>query len=70
MNGWTVVYTDGFPPAVELRRAVLEEHGIPAVVLNKRDSSYLFGFVELLVQVEDVPRAESLISGTSLDSDS
>lgn len=70
MNGWTVIYTDGFPPAVELRRAVLEEHGIPAVVLNKRDSSYLFGFVELLVQVEDVPRAESLISGTSLDSDS
>lgn len=70
MNGWTVVYTDGFPPAVELRRAVLEEHGIPAVVLNKRDSSYLFGFVELLVQVEDVPRAESLISGTSIDSDS
>ncbi len=70
MNGWTVVYTDGFPPAVELRRAVLEEHGIPAVVMNKRDSSYLFGFVELLVQVEDVPRAESLISGTSLDSDS
>ena len=69
MNGWTVIYTDGFPPAVELRRAVLEEHGIPAVVLNKRDSSYLFGFVELLVQVEDVPRAESLISGTSLDSD-
>ena len=70
MNGWTVIYTDGFPPAVELRRAVLEEHGIPAVVLNKRDSSYLFGFVELLVQVEDVPRAESLISGTSIDSDS
>ena len=70
MNGWTVVYTDGFPPAVELRRAVLEEHGISAVVLNKRDSSYLFGFVELLVQVEDVPRAESLISGTSIDSDS
>lgn len=69
MNGWTVVYADGFPPAVELRRAVLEEHGIPAVVLNKRDSSYLFGFVELLVQEEDAVRAESLIGGASLDSD-
>ena len=70
MNGWMVVYSDGFPPAVELRRAVLEEHGIPAVVLNKRDSSYLFGFVELLVQEEDAVRAESLIAGASLDSDS
>ena len=57
-------------PAVELRRAVLEEHGIPAVVLNKRDSSYLFGFVELLVQEEDAARAESLIAGASLGSDS
>ena len=70
MNGWTVVYSAGFPPAVELRRAVLEEHGIPAVVLNKRDSSYLFGFVELLVQEEDATRAASLIAGASLVSDS
>ena len=70
MNGWTVVYSDGFPPAVELRRAILEEHGIPAVVLNKRDSSYLFGFVELLVQEGDTLRAESLIADASLDSDS
>ena len=70
MNGWTVVYSDGFPPAVELRRAVLEEHGIPAVVLNKRDSSYLFGFVELLVQEGDTLRAESLIADASLDTDS
>ena len=70
MNGWTVVYSDGFPPAVELRRAILEEHGIPAVVLNKRDSSYLFGFVELLVQEGDTLRAESLIADASLDTDS
>ena len=61
MNGWTVVYSDGFPPAVELRRAMLDEHQIPAVVLNKRDSSYLFGFVELLVQDDDVERAQTII---------
>ncbi len=67
MNGWSVVYSDGFPPAVELRRAVLEQHEIPAVVLNKRDSSYLFGFVELLVQDEDFDRAKAaLMSDASL----
>ena len=70
MNGWKVVYADGFPPAVELRRAILEEHGIPAVVLNKRDSSYLFGFVELLVQDEDIEQAEALIKGSQQNSDS
>jgi hypothetical protein len=62
MNGWTVVYSDGFPPAVELRRTVLESHDIPAVVLNKRDSSYLFGLVELLVQEEDADRAMAILA--------
>jgi hypothetical protein len=66
MNGWQVVYSDGFPPAVELRRAVLEENGIPSVILNKRDSSYLFGFVELLVQDEDVNRAKALLQEAPL----
>lgn len=70
MNGWTVVYSDGFPPAVELRRVILEKHGIPAVVLNKRDSSYLFGFVELLVQEEDVEKAEALLKDAPQNSDS
>ena len=52
---------------MELRRAVLEQHEIPAVVLNKRDSSYLFGFVELLVQDEDFDRAKAaLMSDASL----
>jgi hypothetical protein len=62
MKGWSVVYSDGFPPAVDLRRSVLEQHEIPAVVLNKRDSSYLFGFVELLVQNEDLDRAKAALT--------
>ena len=62
MNGWSVVYSDGFPPAVELRRAVLQQHDIPAVVLNKRDSSYLFGFVELRVQDEDLDQAKAVLT--------
>ena len=62
MKGWTVVYSDGFPPAVELRRTVLDQHRIPDVVLNKKDSSYIFGFVELLVQDEDVIRAKELLN--------
>jgi hypothetical protein len=47
---------------VDLRRSVLEQHEIPAVVLNKRDSSYLFGFVELLVQNEDLDRAKAVLT--------
>lgn len=69
MKGWTVVYSDGFPPAVELRRTVLEQQRIPAVVLNKKDSSYLFGFVELYVLDEDVTRARELLDNQDVLSD-
>jgi hypothetical protein len=69
MKGWTVVYSDGFPPAVELRRTVLDQQRIPAVVLNKKDSSYLFGFVELYVLDEDVTRARELLDNQDALSD-
>ena len=69
MKGWTVVYSDGFPPAVELRRTVLDQQRIPAVVLNKKDSSYLFGFVELYVLDEDVTRARELLDNQDVLSD-
>jgi len=43
-------------------RQVLEEGGIEAVVINKRDSSYLaFGEAEVYVKQDDVIRAKKLI---------
>lgn len=69
MDGWTVIYSDSFPPAVELRRVILEEHHIPAVMLNKRDSSYLFGFVELRVQAKDVSRALAILESSAESDD-
>lgn len=65
MKGWVVIYSDGLLAAVELRRVVLEEQDIPAIVLNKRDSSYLFGFLELLVREEDAESAMELIRPTN-----
>ena len=65
MKGWVVIYSDGLLAAVELRRVVLEEQGIPAIVLNKRDSSYLFGFLELFVREEDAESAMELIRPTN-----
>ncbi|MGY8940987.1 MAG: putative signal transducing protein [Flavobacteriales bacterium] len=65
MKGWVVIYSDGLLAAVELRRVVLEEQDIPAIVLNKRDSSYLFGFLELLVREEDAEIAMELIRPTN-----
>ena len=49
-----------------MRKAVLEEAGIPCVVLNRQDSSYIgVGFanvgIELLVPEEYLDRATTLL---------
>ncbi|MCW8311040.1 DUF2007 domain-containing protein [Sphingobacterium thalpophilum] len=45
----------------EIVKQMLEENGIPAVVLNKQDSSYLFGKIELYVNENAIEIAERLI---------
>ena len=61
MNGWELVYSDGFAPAVELRRVVLENYDIPSIILNKKDSSYHFGMVELHVPSESAIHARLIL---------
>ena len=45
----------------EIVKQMLAEHAINAVILNKQDSSYLFGKLELYVVKGDEPRANELI---------
>jgi len=48
---------------VEIARGFLEENGIVAVVMDKKDSSYsnIFGYVELLVPRQDAEAAKALL---------
>jgi hypothetical protein len=46
----------------ELTKQMLIEHEINAIILNKQDSSYFFGRLELYVQGDQVERAEELIN--------
>ncbi|MGJ1263035.1 putative signal transducing protein [Sphingobacterium spiritivorum] len=45
----------------EIVKQMLLENEVNAVVLNKQDSSYLFGKIELYVNVNDVDKANALI---------
>lgn len=45
----------------EMVKQMLEANGIPAVLMNKKDSSYLFGKLELFVNKEYVEQAVALI---------
>ena len=50
--------------SAELAKQMLEEQGIVAVVMNKQDSSYLFGKIELYVNAKDEEQALLLIKDT------
>lgn len=62
-NSWKVVFTDTFLPKVELVKALLAEHDIPAIVLNQQDSAHrTFGEIKLLVHRENILKAIHLIN--------
>lgn len=69
-QGWKKikVYTNAIE--AEIFKQMLEESGIPAIVLNKQDSSYLvFGKIELYVNQEDEQQALVLIESTTESED-
>lgn len=45
----------------EILKEILASHDIACFILNKMDSSYLFGYIQVLVDPDDVIRAKSLI---------
>ena len=46
----------------ELIRQMLAEHDIPSFIINKQDSVYKFGEIELYVNRDQVIRAKKLIT--------
>ncbi len=57
------VYTNAIE--AEIVRQMLVENDIPAVVLNKQDSSYHFGKIELYVAEANKEKALELIDQTN-----
>ena len=61
MSDWTKIYTTSFPWKAELIEGLLKDNGIPCVIMNKQDSVYLFGQLELYVPQQDVITAMSVL---------
>ena len=55
------VFTTNKLYEAELLRQVLSNHQIHAFIVNKQDSAYKFGEIELFVHRDDVMRAKMLI---------
>lgn len=51
---WKTVYNTENVLRAEIVKSILEEKGFNPVLINKKDSSYLFGLMEIQVSVEEV----------------
>ena len=57
-----IVYTTNQAYLVEILKEYLADNGIIAFAIDKRDSSYLFGDIEVYVENDDVIKAKLLIN--------
>lgn len=61
-DNWILIYSTPQPWQAEMAKQILEENGIEAVVMNRRDSSYtVFGEAEVYVVKEDVEKSKELL---------
>jgi hypothetical protein len=58
---WVLADSYSMTAIAELKKAVLLDSGIEAIVLNSQDSSYMFGSVELYVHRDKLIKAKRLL---------
>ena len=59
---WVPVYSAFKMYKIDIIQALFAEAGIESNTINKRDSNYLFGEIELYVRHDDVIKAKLIIS--------
>ncbi|MBK7966299.1 MAG: DUF2007 domain-containing protein [Bacteroidetes bacterium] len=61
-----LIYTSTKPLEIAAAISLLEEQDIPAYKINKKDSSYIFGEIELYVSSDLVDRAKLILTENDL----
>lgn len=62
MEGWTCVYRSDKLHEAEFVTSLLDTHNITSVIVNKQDSLYLLGYIEVYVPVENAFIASQIIN--------
>ena len=65
-NNWIEIYRAGMIYQVEIVQAILSDNSITSVIVNKQDSSYHFGEIELHVHQDDAMIALKIINTEKL----
>jgi hypothetical protein len=60
-ENWSLVYTSNKLYEAEILKEYLADQGIIAFIINKQDSFYKFGDIEVYTKPDDVMRSKLLI---------
>jgi cell division protein FtsN len=62
-NEWVKLTTVDNMAEAEMVRGMLAENGIESNIMNKEDSSFLIGYVQIFVSEDKLQKAKTLIHG-------
>lgn len=62
MSKWSQVYKNDNRYRAEIVKAVLEDNGLRAVLVDKKDRNYHFGYYEVHVEADDALQAIKIIT--------
>jgi hypothetical protein len=60
-KGWNIVYRTNKQYLADMVKTMLKDNNIESVIINKKDSVYLIGELEVYVREEDKEKADGLI---------
>lgn len=58
---WECLFGSKYLYKAEILKSLLEENEISAVIINKQDSAYLFGDIEVYVKLDDIIRSRHIL---------
>jgi hypothetical protein len=61
MKDWVCIYTSQKLQDAEIIKGLLSFNEINSVVINKQDSSYMFGYFEVYVNRDDAVKAKFVL---------
>ncbi len=60
-DNWIVIYSTAELYEAEMIRSMMTDNGIECVIMNKKDSTYGFGEIEVYVATHDALKAKQLM---------
>ena len=64
---WVCVFSSSLLQKTELIRGLLIHNGIQSIIVNRQDSLYKFGEIELFVNKDDVVKAKFVLNKNNIE---